>query len=253
MYRLSQDYQLLRALLNSGNEIVCFFNGAVCVGKVIDNRRYYFSSQRFCYSDFSMDCSDSSFSGIMSQDNVGFIAPADQGLLKTIKLSGKVSEAQKKLISALSNIKEMPEGVLPHLVFVEEEDDKGAPIYNKYELVSIIPERESCILYNPRTEENEKEEFFLNAINIDWLDTVWKRYLECANIKEKDEPELYAFVWHFEHMERNVSDAEILKAWELQDNEIYSVSKYTPGEFAELVNDERYNDQKYFVRFIMAV
>lgn len=77
MYRLSQDYQLLRALLNSGNEIVCFFNGAVCLGKVIDSRRYYFSSQRFCYSDFSTDCSDSTFSGIMSQDNVGFIVPAD--------------------------------------------------------------------------------------------------------------------------------------------------------------------------------
>jgi len=77
MYKLSQDYQLLRILLNSGNEIVCFFDEEVCKGKVIDNKRYYFSSRKLCYSDFSVDCSDSSFSETMSQDNVRFIAPAN--------------------------------------------------------------------------------------------------------------------------------------------------------------------------------
>ena len=89
-----------------------------------------------------------------------------------MQLPDKVKAVHNELIDALCNIKEMPESVLPHLVFVEEEDDKGAPIYNKYKLVSIIPERESCILYNLSTGENEKDEFFLTAINIDWLDTI---------------------------------------------------------------------------------
>lgn len=70
---------------------------------------------------------------------------------------------------------------------------------------------------------------------------------------EKDIRELHAFVWHFEHLECDASDEEILKAWELQDNKVYNVSKYTPDEFAELVNDERFNDQEHYVRFIMTV
>lgn len=170
-----------------------------------------------------------------------------------MKLSDKVEAVQNELIDALCNIKEMPEGVLPHLVFVEEEARDVSPVYNRYKLLRIIPENKSCIVFNPRTGQNEEEKFFLSEINIDWLETVWKRYLDCADKTEKDEPELYAFVWHFEHMERNVSDAEIIKSFEFQDNEIYSVNKYTPGEFAELVNDERFNDQEYFVRFILTV
>lgn len=75
IYRLNRDYQLLRTLLNSGNEVVCFFDGEVCRGKIIQNKRYYFSSRKYCYSDFSIDCSNSSFSEMMSQDNVEFIAP----------------------------------------------------------------------------------------------------------------------------------------------------------------------------------
>lgn len=70
---------------------------------------------------------------------------------------------------------------------------------------------------------------------------------------EKEVRKLHAFVWHFEHMDRNASDEEILKAWELQDNEVYNVNKYSPDEFAELVNDERFNDQEHYVRFIMTV
>lgn len=170
-----------------------------------------------------------------------------------MKLSDKVKAVQNELIDALCNIKEMPESVLPHLVFVEEEDDKGAPIYNKYKLVSIIPERKSCILYNPSTGVNEKDEFSLTAIDIDWLDTIWKWYLECANIKEKDEPQLYVFVWHFEHMERDASDEEILKAWELQEHEEYNVSRYTPDEFTAYINDNMFDDLQYYVRCIKTV
>lgn len=74
-YKLSKDYQLLRKLLDNGNEIACFFNGEICKGKIIENRRYYFSTRGMCYNDFSKDCPDSHFSEMMSQDNVEFVLP----------------------------------------------------------------------------------------------------------------------------------------------------------------------------------
>lgn len=73
---------------------------------------------------------------------------------------------------------------------------------------------------------------------------------EIVDISPKYRANLYAFVWHFQHMERNVSDEEILKAWNLQNNEKYRVEKFTPGEFAEYINENRYNDMENYVRFI---
>lgn len=74
-YKLSSDYQTLRTLLDNGNEIVCFFDGKVCTGRIIENKRYYFSVQGLCYNDFSINCSNPSFFELMSQDNVEFIIP----------------------------------------------------------------------------------------------------------------------------------------------------------------------------------
>ncbi|MFT0577724.1 hypothetical protein [Bacteroides thetaiotaomicron] len=74
-YKLSKDYQLLRRLLDNGDEIVCFFDGEVCKGRVLDDKRYYFSVHGRCYNDFSKGCSQASFSEYMSQDNVEFILP----------------------------------------------------------------------------------------------------------------------------------------------------------------------------------
>lgn len=39
-YKLSKDYRLLRKLLDNGNEIVCFFDGEVCRGRVLEDKRY---------------------------------------------------------------------------------------------------------------------------------------------------------------------------------------------------------------------
>lgn len=77
IYKLSHDYQYLRKLLDNGNEVVCFFNGEVCKGRVIENKRYYFSTRGLCYNDFSKDCSDNLFSEMMSQDNMEFIPPTN--------------------------------------------------------------------------------------------------------------------------------------------------------------------------------
>lgn len=73
---------------------------------------------------------------------------------------------------------------------------------------------------------------------------------EIIDIPPKNGANLYAFVWHFQHMERNVSDEEILKAWKLQNDEKYRVAKFTPEEFAEYINEDRYNDMENYVRFI---
>ena len=74
-YKLSRDYRLLKKLLDNGNEIVCFFDGEVCRGRVLEDKRYYFSVRGWCYNDFSKVCSQASFSEYMSQDNVEFIYP----------------------------------------------------------------------------------------------------------------------------------------------------------------------------------
>lgn len=74
----------------------------------------------------------------------------------------------------------MPEDLLPHTVYVEEEgedaDRYGIPVYTMYKLEEIRPDG-SCALYNP----DSRERFscrHLHEINIDWLITVWERYLE---------------------------------------------------------------------------
>lgn len=74
-YKLSKDYRLLKKLLDNGNEIVCFFDGKVCMGRVLEGKRYYFSVCGWCYNDLSKVCSQASFSKYMSQDNVEFIIP----------------------------------------------------------------------------------------------------------------------------------------------------------------------------------
>lgn len=78
-----------------------------------------------------------------------------------------------KIIDNLCRITERPEGWLPHIVYVEEEGDY--PVYNRYELIDYAPDG-SCILYNPRTDSRENG-FHLSEINIDWLITVWNRYM----------------------------------------------------------------------------
>ena len=78
IYKLSNDYQLLKKLLDNGNKVVCFFDEEICTGRIIEGKRYYFSVRGLCYTDFSKDCSDASFSEYMSQDNVEFILPTNE-------------------------------------------------------------------------------------------------------------------------------------------------------------------------------
>lgn len=86
----------------------------------------------------------------------------------------QVKSLTEKIISSLCRITERPDGWLPHIVYVEEEGDY--PVYNRYELIDYAPDG-NCTLYNPRT-DNRENDFHLSEINIDWLITVWNRYIE---------------------------------------------------------------------------
>lgn len=128
-----------------------------------------------------------------------------------MKLQEKQKELEQEIIANLRAIPKMPEGLLPHTVYVEEEgeDDEhhGIPVYTAYKLEEIRSDG-SCMLYNP----DSRERFpcrHLYEINIDWLVTVWERYLElCVGQKlwkqnavaflkestDKTEAEISAFV-----------------------------------------------------------
>ena len=69
----------------------------------------------------------------------------------------------------------------------------------------------------------------------------------------------YAFVWSCNHLNRSVSDAELLDAWrngpsrsaiDEEDETEYEVERLTLDELAERSNDECFNDTEDYVRFI---
>lgn len=64
--------------------------------------------------------------------------------------------------------------------------------------------------------------------------------------KQSKKKELYAFVWPCVLMERNVSDQEILEAYETADE----VVKFTPDELAAEINDGDCPCGQCYVRFI---
>lgn len=155
-----------------------------------------------------------------------------------MKLQEKQKELEQEIIANLRAIPKMPEGLLPHTVYVEEEgeDDEhhGIPVYTAYKLEEIRPDG-SCMLYNP----DSRERFpcrHLYEINIDWLVTVWERYLElCVGQKlwkqnavaflkestDKTDTEISAFVdsgWdrcsaYTDNLKRFLGKDEVKEVW----------------------------------------
>ena len=165
-----------------------------------------------------------------------------------MSLQKRLEEIRQAIIAALCSIREFPDGLLPHTVYVEEEGEIslniGNSVFNVYSLLKIFPDG-SCILENPETGEEEKRQ--LSEISIDWLIVVWDYYKDLSGSKETEpvKKELFAFLYPLEHFERNVSDDEILGGWA----DGY-VDKLTPDEFAAIINDEAFDDSSYWVRFI---
>lgn len=210
-------------------------------------------------------------------------------------LQQQLKSIEKELVAKLCAITDTSK-ILPHTVYVEEEDEnekgEGIPVYNRYSLTAINSDG-SCTLLNPTTQESETDRH-LSEINIDWLVTLWnwhkeqqdvpiienyrkynpleeplRRLLEitcfdesvtydiCAKAiddleKANIEPpkELFAFLYPEERFDRNATDEEIVTDYDNIDSPEPEVEKLTPDEFAEKINDEFFNDQGNWVRFI---
>ena len=70
--------------------------------------------------------------------------------------------------------------------------------------------------------------------------------------------ELRVFAWPYKLLPRNAADEEMLKAWENgpipapeDEREMSEVEIYTPDEFSERINDDKYAFGNYYVRFII--
>lgn len=160
----------------------------------------------------------------------------------------RFNQLQNDIIAKLTAITDRPDGWLPHLVFVEEEGEDGAPVYNQYRLVDFRTDG-SCTLRNTITNEDDRERC-LSEINIDWLLTVWRYYYDLSAVREEPEKELSVFLYPLDRLERNATDAEIIADWESDEQHDVPTRKLTPDEFAEECNDEMFADQIYWVRFI---
>lgn len=90
----------------------------------------------------------------------------------------QIKQLTDKLVSNIVSIVEYPDNWLPHSVWVEEESPiTGDPVYNQYMLEKINPDG-TCNLFSPKTGALVHDDIFLSAINIDWLITIWNRYIE---------------------------------------------------------------------------
>lgn len=84
----------------------------------------------------------------------------------------------QKIISSLCHVSERPEGLLPHIVYVEEEGGDGYPSYVRCHLTDYRSDG-ICTLRNPNTGILETGRH-LSEINIDWLVTLWNRHVESS-------------------------------------------------------------------------
>ncbi|MFR9546478.1 MAG: hypothetical protein SNJ29_13010 [Rikenellaceae bacterium] len=159
----------------------------------------------------------------------------------------KHQELRQEIIGKLLTIKDRPEGWLPHVVYVQDEDcdsaATNAKLYTQYSLLDF-QESGECQLLNLDT--NEVEPGALCEIDTEGLITILNWYGELTgNHIYADEPKrLLTFVYPIK-MSRNITDKTLIKYW----NEDKIVG-YTPDEFAALLNDEMFDEQSYYIRFI---
>ncbi len=173
-------------------------------------------------------------------------------------------QAENRLVSALCGIRENPDGWLPHTVYVEEEGD--SPVYTMYSLEAIRKDG-SCTLYNPQTGERFTSRR-LREISIEWLATLWERYLElcpegredsAAETRSDKRTDIRAFVWSCSLAGRDVPDDRLIGMWQEspvrstddpKDGTLYEVECLTPDELAERINDGGFAYAEDYVRFI---
>lgn len=120
-----------------------------------------------------------------------------------MRLQEKQKTLEKELIDNLCSISKHPDGWLPHTVYVEEEGEdeshNGIPVYTAYKLEDFHKDG-TCVLYNEKSGERFHVRH-LHEINVDWLVTVWERYLELCC--EQDVWENNAIAFLAEHTDKS--------------------------------------------------
>lgn len=177
---------------------------------------------------------------------------------------GNIRTIEIQLINRLCWIPD-PEIILPHMVFIEDVNEKGEPEYYHCTLEAINPIERTCTLFSHSTGERNSD-WPLSAINIDWLDILWKWYREqktdvdpellylaengnCEEQKQRPGV-IFAFVFPVSRLERNATDTEIFADYENNQEEEELTVKFTPDEFAAYCNNGFFNNLEQSVRFI---
>lgn len=114
-----------------------------------------------------------------------------------MKPKEEIKIIENELINRLCWIPDL-DTILPHKVFVEDENEKGEPEYYYCTLEAINQEEQTCTLLNHSTGERSSD-WYLAAINIDWLVTLWEWYKEKHAEDEIDTELLYlaeSGEWH---------------------------------------------------------
>lgn len=171
-------------------------------------------------------------------------------------------EQKNKLVSSiianLCSIDQYPEGMLPHTVFVEEENSMGEPVFNHYMLISINQKETTCILED--TAKKNQVKYSLTAIEFNWLialcnwcqalmieSKTWRSHPTHNPIKSKS---LFIFLYPISRFSCDASDAEIIADWENGQTHHTKTEKYTCTEYAAHCNTETIHEQTYWTRFI---
>lgn len=166
-----------------------------------------------------------------------------------MNLTQQLSNVTQNIIDAICGIKELPEDLLPHTVFVEEISEQGDPVYRKYQLIDLDRVDKNCIVYDPSTDYQDEIELY--NVNVDWLLTLWTRYLELSGQKEPEPKVMSVFLFPQSRFERYAADTEIIKDFESEEDNESPVEKYTVEEYTAMVNDNENINSGMYVRFMM--
>lgn len=181
-----------------------------------------------------------------------------------MKIIEEIKTMEAELISRLCWIPDL-EIILPHMVFIEDVNNKGEPEYYRCTLEAINRKDKTCTLLNHSTGERNSD-WQLSVINIDWLDTLWKWYqeqkvdtdpellylAENGNREEQKQMsgELFAFVFPASRLECDATDTQIIVDYNNSHDGDELTVKFTPEAFADYCNNGFFNDQKQYIRFI---
>ena len=159
-----------------------------------------------------------------------------------MKPKEEIKIIENELINRLCWIPDL-DTILPHKVFVEDENEKGEPEYYYCTLEAINQEEQTCTLLNHSTGERSSD-WCLAAINIDWLVTLWEWYKEKLAEDEIDTELLYlaeSGEWHERAImlmsEYTEADDEAIRDYAAEHWQNLRSDKDNLAEFREYLKD----------------